>query len=266
MKSIKKKSLLYKSSVEYSDFSINHIVGCAHGCRFPCYAYLMAKRFGWVKDYNDWIKPKIVSNALELLDKEIPKYKDEIKFVHLCFMTDPFMYKYPEVSNLTLKIIERLWKDKIRSMVLTKGIYPKVLIKKDRYGNINDYGITLISMNNKFKKVFEPFSAPYQKRINALRYLHDHGLNTWVSMEPYPTPNLVDQDLLGLLKKVAFVDKIIFGKLNYNATSTKFPNNKDFYEKCAKTVATFCRENGIDFHIKFGTQEKYNDQTVKIFH
>ena len=106
MKSITKKSLLYKSEVEYSDFSINHVLGCAHGCRFPCYAMMIAKRFGWVKDYNDWRKPKIVSNALELLDKEIPKYKDQINFVHLSFMTDPFMYKNSEVRNLTLKIID----------------------------------------------------------------------------------------------------------------------------------------------------------------
>jgi DNA repair photolyase len=83
MISITKNSLLYKSKVEYADYSINHILGCSHGCRFPCYAMIMAKRFGWVKNYNEWIKPKIVSNALELLDKEILKYKDDIKFVPL---------------------------------------------------------------------------------------------------------------------------------------------------------------------------------------
>ena len=32
---------------------------------------MMAKKFGWVKDYEDWRKPRIVENALELLEKEI---------------------------------------------------------------------------------------------------------------------------------------------------------------------------------------------------
>ena len=105
---INRSSLLYKSKVEYADFCINHVEGCAHGCRFPCYAFNMAKRFGKVKTYAEWCKPKLVKNALELLDKEIPKYKNEIKYVHLCFTTDPFMYKYPEVTDMTLNIIHKL--------------------------------------------------------------------------------------------------------------------------------------------------------------
>jgi len=102
---IQRKSLLYQSGVEYADFCINHVEGCSHGCKYPCYAYMMKKRCGVVKTYEDWCQPKIVSNALELLDKEIPKYKYKIKYVHLCFSTDPFMYNQPEVAELSLKII-----------------------------------------------------------------------------------------------------------------------------------------------------------------
>ena len=80
---MKRKSLLYKTKVEYGNWTINHITGCMHGCNFPCYAMMMAKIFGWVKDYDDWRKPKLVTNAIELLEKEIPKYKNEIDFVHL---------------------------------------------------------------------------------------------------------------------------------------------------------------------------------------
>ena len=86
MKKTVRRSLLYKSGVEYADFCLNHVEGCAHGCKYPCYAMQMARRFGRVKTYKDWLKPKLVSNALELLDKEIPLYKGQIKFVHLCFM------------------------------------------------------------------------------------------------------------------------------------------------------------------------------------
>ena len=64
MLKIERKSLLYKSGVEYADFCLNHVEGCAHGCKFPCYAFQMAKRFGKVKTYSDWIKPKLVSNKI----------------------------------------------------------------------------------------------------------------------------------------------------------------------------------------------------------
>ena len=265
LKTIKRKSLLYKSEVEYADFCLNHVEGCSHGCTFPCYAFNMAKRFGKVKDYSDWIRPKLVSNALELLDQEIPRYKDQIKFVHLCFMTDPFMYKYKEVQDMTLKIIEKLNKNNIKSTVLTKGIYPKVLANKEKYGNNNEYGITLVSLDNGFKQRFEPYSAPYTDRIEALKHLHDKGLKTWVSMEPYPTPNLVEQNLQKILSKICFVDKIIFGKLNYNVISSQFKDNGLFYEDCARQIIEFCKNNNIDCHIKNGTQKTYNKNTEVLF-
>ena len=75
MKYISRKSLLYKTKVEYGDYTLNHIEGCSHGCNYPCYAMLMAKRFGKIDSYKDWIEPKLVENALELLEKELPKRK-----------------------------------------------------------------------------------------------------------------------------------------------------------------------------------------------
>lgn len=265
MKTILRKTLLYQSGVEYADFCINHIEGCAHGCRFPCYAMMMKKRCGIIKSYKEWLQPKIVANALELLDKEIPKYKHKIKFVHLCFSTDPFMYKYPKVADLTLKIIEKLNRNNIRCTVLTKGICPKILENTKKYGENNEYGITIVSLDEGFKKRFEPFSAPYKDRIKSLKYLDDKGLKTWISIEPYPTPNLVTQDLLKILKEISFVDKIIFGKLNYNVNTRQFGTNRDFYHNCAETVVEFCKNNGIEYHIKYGTQERDNKKTEKIF-
>jgi len=261
MRTITKNTLLYKSKVEYADFCINHVQGCSHGCTYPCYAMMMAKRFGQIKSYNEWIKPKLVSNALELLDKEIPKYKDQINFVHLCFTTDPFMYKQKEVCDLSLKIIEKLNKSGIKTTTLTKGIYPKELSNMEKYGYNNVYGITLVSLDETFKKRFEPFSAPFKDRIKSLKYLHDNGLKTWVSMEPYPTPNLLDQNLLEILDKLYFVDKIIFGKLNYNVKTSEYGDNVAFYANCARIVTNFCKRNKIDYHIKYGTQFR-NDKTT----
>ncbi|MBU4360299.1 radical SAM protein [Candidatus Parcubacteria bacterium] len=266
MLKINRKSLLYKSNVEYADYCINHAEGCSHGCRFPCYAMNMKKRCGVIKDYNDWIKPKIVGNALELLDKEIPKLKHKINVVHLCFSTDPFMYEQKEISDLTLKIIERLNKDNIRCTVLTKGIYPKELADTEKYGKNNEYSITLISLDKDFKNKFEPGTAPYSERIKALKYLHKKGLKTWVSMEPYPTPNLVEQNLNKILNKINFVDKVIFGKLNYNVKVVNSLENKEFYQKCSDEVINFCDKNKIEYHIKNGTQKIDNKKTEKIFY
>lgn len=268
---IKRKSLLYKTGVEYGNWTINHVEGCMHGCKFPCYAFMMSKKFGRIQDYDDWRKPKIVTNALDLLESEIPKHKNEIDFVHLCFMTDPFMFDVvkhelvSDVKNLTLKIIERLNRENIRVTTLTKGIYPKDLFE-ERYSKDNEYGITLVSLNAEFQQQFEPFSAPYNERISSLQQLAKGGLKTWASIEPYPTPNLdkTAEQVESLLEQINFVDKIIFGKLNYNVASSKFKNNGDYYGNTAKKVIEFCKAHHIKYHIKSGTP-LFENTTKSIF-
>ncbi|WP_297445192.1 three-Cys-motif partner protein TcmP [Desulfurobacterium sp.] len=265
---IKRKNLLYRTKVEYGDWTINHIIGCAHGCKFPCYAMMMARRFGWVKNYNDWRKPRVAGNALEILEKELEKYKNDINFVHLSFMTDPFMYDIetgdliPEVKELTLQIIGLLNESGIRVTTLTKGFYPEEILKMN-FMKDNEYGITLVSLNDRFKKKFEPYSAPYEKRINSLYMLHSNGLKTWVSIEPYPTPNLDEtaEDIECLLERISFVDKIIFGKINYNIQSKNFENGEEFYQKIAKKVIEFCEKHHVKYHIKFGTP--YSKENTK---
>lgn len=268
--SITRKTLLYRTKVEYGNFTINHVLGCAHDCNYPCYAKMIAKKYGQISGMEEWLHPRIVANALELLDKEIPKYKDEIDFVHLSFTTDPFMYDalnkriYPQVEGLTLKIIEKLNSNGIRCTILTKGIYPKVLATDEAYSKENEYGITLVSLDKDFKKEFEPYSPEFEDRITALKFLHDKGLKTWVSIEPYPTPNIVNQKIDDLLKRVSFVDKIIFGKMNYNVTSNKFDDNLKFYRECAAKVIKFCKEKNIKYHIKDGTPY-HKENTKNIF-
>lgn len=246
-KSMLRKSLLYKTGVEYGDYTINHIQGCSHGCKYPCYASMLAKRFGTVKTYEEWINPVIVSNTIELLNKELPKLKNKIKSVHLCFTTDPFMYGYDDICNLSIEVIKLINSYDLPCTALTKGILP---IELANLSKENSYGITLISLNEDFRKRMEPGSAPYLDRINSLKKLHDKGCKTWVSIEPYPTPNIIEQDINELLNSISFVDKIIFGRLHYNKMVSQYKNYKEYYNELASKVIKFCNERNIEYHIK----------------
>ena len=247
---IQRKSLIYKTGVEYGDYTMNHILGCSHGCKYPCYAFMLKKRFGIIKNYEDWICPSIVENTLDLLDKEIPKYKDKIKILHLCFTTDPFMYQYEDITELSFKAIEKVNAAGIKCSVLTKGILPQAL---NKLSSDNEYGITLVSLNEEYVKRYEPGAAPVMDRIESLRYLHNYGKKTWVSIEPYPTPNIIQQDLTGILNAVEFVDKIIFGRTNYSKEITAYKEHKRFYNEQTQIVIDFCKEHNISYHIKEGT-------------
>ncbi len=258
-KTIERKTLLYKSGVEYADYCLNHVEGCSHGCKYPCYAFLMKKRCGIVKTYADWCKPKIVSNALELLEKEIPKHRNKIKYVHLCFSTDPFMYEYDEVSELSLRIIDVLNRNDIKVTTLTKGVSPKELILKNGFSHNNEYGISLVSLNENFRRRFEPNTASYKNRIDSLLYLHKKGFKTYISIEPYPTPNLIIQDIKTILNSISFVDKIIFGRMNYSKNVSDFKGYKEYYNELANYVIEYCNKNKIEYHIKEKTiTEKVN--------
>ena len=244
---IERKTMLYKTGVEYGDYTMNFVQGCSHGCKYPCYAFLQKKRFGQVADYEEWCKPQLVSNTLALLDQEIPRLKSKITSVHLCFSTDPFMYGYQEIIDMALASIKKLNIADIKCTALTKGILPIELAELSKE---NEYGITLVSMDEEYRAKMEPSAAPYAERLAALRALHDAGCKTWVSMEPYPTPNLIEQNLHDLLEAVSFVDKIIFGRTNYSTEVSSYKDHKAYYNKLAAEVISFCEERGIQYQIK----------------
>ena len=250
IKYMERKSMLYKTGVEYGDYTMNHVQGCSHGCKYPCYAFLMAKRFGRAHTYEEWCSPVLVSNTLELLDTEIPRLESKIQSVQLCFTTDPFMYGYPEIAEMSIASMRKLNAADIKCTVLTKGILPKKLSELSKE---NEYGITLISLDEDYRQRVESGAAPWKERLSALKALHDAGCKTWVSIEPYPTPNIVKQDLAVLLAEVIFVDRIIFGRMNYSKEVTAYKNHKQFFNERAAEVIKFCDEHGISYHIKDGT-------------
>ena len=86
-------------------------------------------------------------------------------------------------------------------------------------------------------------------RSNALLDLHRKGCKTWVSMEPYPTPNIINQNIYDVLWQVNFVNKIVFGRWNYSKEVNDFSAHKAFYNQQAEII----KKLGIECHIKKGT-------------
>jgi len=211
---------------------------------------MLKKRFGDIKDYNDWIQPILVQNYQTILSKELPKLKDKIQSIHLCFTTDPFMYSQPQIIAASENILRMIANHGIHASVLTKGVYPDSLQDLPKEFSL---GITLISLDEEFRKRVEPGAAPYEERIRSLKKMHEIGFNTWVSIEPYPPPNIHEQDLEEILDAISFVDRIIFGRLNYNKQVKEYKGYKSFFNNCADTVRDFSRNRNIDYHIKNGT-------------
>lgn len=246
METITRKSLLYKSGVGV--LCINHVLGCSHGCRYPCYAFMMAQSYNRVASYNDWCQPKLVANAAELLTKELARKRIKPDTIHLCLSTDPFMYGFPDVTDMSLRLMAIINSFGIRCSTLTKGTVPAELTERKRFSRNNTYGISLVSLDEEFRKYWEPGAAPFQERINALKYLHDSGLQTLAHIEPYPTPNLLKQNLEDILEAVGFVDHLYFGGWNYNKQVKQFQEYQQFYIGQTNLARQFCKEHDINFN------------------
>ena len=160
------------------------------------------------------------------------------------------MFGYNEICDMSLAAIEKLNNAGIKCTVLTKGILPASLAQ---FSPGNEYGITLISISEAYREHAEPGAAPYLDRLCALKYLHENGCKTWVSIEPYPTPNLIEQSLLHILESIKFADKIIFGRTNYSKNISSYKRHRAFYNEQAALVVSFCEHHNIQYHIKDGT-------------
>ena len=60
------------------------------------------------------------------------------------------------------------------------------------------------------------------------------------------TPNLVAQDIRGLLERVAFVDEVFFSRWSYNSQVSDYRARDAFYGEQSRLVREFCAERGIE--------------------
>jgi DNA repair photolyase len=209
---------------------------------------MLARRHGRVQGIEEWKRPKLVGNALALLDKELRR-KRGVDCVHMSLTTDPFMYGQPEVGALTLQVIEKINAAGLPCSILTKGVLPSEL-SEPRFLRSNTYGISLVSVDEGFRGRWEPGASGYEARIAAARALHDRGCRTLVHIEPYPTPNLIRQDILVMLEQIAFVDHVFFSGWNYNVEVSEYPLRDEFYAEQARIVEAFCRGRGIACEVR----------------
>lgn len=265
----KKGKLLYDSDVEYAGTAVNHVAHCLHDCQY-CYAFTGERCHGRVKDREQWTEIELVADAAARIGQELDRKRKSVERIHLCFTSDPFMWDdsregpVPEIAQASTQVIEAINARGVPVTVLTKGVYPKFDL-----GSLhpdNQYGITAVSLDEGFKREWEPGAPPVELRIEGLRRLADQGARTWVSVEPYPTPNLDPGagNPIALLDELGFIDKFIFGQLNYVSEVTKYlKTDPDYYLRVALEVRSWCEAHGKLLHIK-STTPLHRPETLNI--
>lgn len=216
-----------------SPMACNIAMGCPNGCLY-CYGSLAFKK----KDWTNVRFPK--DSPSKMVMKQLDKgLKPEGVF--LSFATDPIA-----ACNMleTVKLVRKLTTHNIPVATLSKQgtiHFPQIR-----------HGATIVSVDRRFRREWEPRTLKVHDRIDSLNAFHDAGYYTWISMEPYPPPAIFEQDIITVLEAVKFVDFIILGKWNYDKRANT-PEARAFYQKAIKTFRAFCKYHNIRYHIKSDT-------------
>lgn len=207
VREVKCNSLLNKSKL--GDYCINPYVGCAHACVY-CYADPLTRKFTkHTEAWGSFVDVKI--NATTILLKEVLNKRKGTVFISS--LTDPYQ-PLEKKYELTRRCLEMLQRNSFSVCLQTKSslvIRDIDLLKK--FGEKCEVGLTITTLDEKIRKVFEPFSSSVEEKLEALQLLKENGIKTYVFFGPV-LPYLSDIDLEHYFKTLApltncfWVDKL----------------------------------------------------------
>ena len=171
---IQVKTVLTKSNLPVSDYSVNPYVGCTHACKY-CYASFM-KRFtnhpepwGAFLDVKYW--PEI---------KNPEKYAGKELFISS--VTDPYNPQ-EEKFRRTRALLEQLAGSGVRLSIQTKS--DLVLRDMDLIREFPDarVGFSINTLDEDFRADMDS-AVSIERRLAAMKELHDAGIRTSCFMSP----------------------------------------------------------------------------------
>lgn len=187
---IQVKTVLTKSNLPVSDYSVNPYVGCTHACKY-CYASFM-KRFtnhpepwGAFLDVKYW--PEI---------KNPEKYAGKELFISS--VTDPYNPQ-DEKFRRTRALLEQLAGSGVRLSIQTKS--DLVLRDMDLIREFPDarVGFSINTLDEDFRADMDR-AASIERRLAAMKELHDAGIRTTCFVSPI-FPGITDVEaIIGRVK------------------------------------------------------------------
>ncbi len=217
-------------ALEYAPLAASLYRGCAHGCRY-CYVPASTRTTP-----EKFLQPVPRKDALRLLEKDAEDLArtGDTREILMSFTTDPYQ-RLEEAARLTRAAIEILIHHGLHFTILTKAgtrsIADTDLLMKRR--SLCRYGTTLVFDNETDRRYWEPGAAPTEDRIDALKWMHFHGIRTWVSLEPI---FCVDQAMNLIEASLPFVDEYRIGKLNHLESGISQGEYRTFMQWVGKTL------------------------------
>lgn len=175
-------TLLNKTSgfMDAYDYSINPYSGCAFGCTY-CYAAFFARDNEQREKWGYWVNVK--ENALNLLKKKRNKPITG-KTVYMSSVTDPYqpIERKIELTRGILKELLDYHQPRLviqtRSPIVTRDID---LLQKFHVAQVN---MTITTDSERVRKIFEPLCPGNKSRLEAIKEVHEAGIQSCITMTP----------------------------------------------------------------------------------
>lgn len=221
---------------EYAPLATNPYRGCGHKCAY-CYVpnVLRMQR----SDFDEGAAPR--PDFLASIKKDAAKYKAAgiTDQVMLSFTTDPY---HPTDTTLTRQTLDVLASNGMGFCTLTKGgsraLRDIDLFRPDR----DAFASTLTSLDDSFSLKWERGAALPNDRIDTLKKFHEHGIFTWVSLEPTLD---VNASLEIVRQTHDFVMLYKIGRVNY-VGMTKTTDWADYTHR----MIELCQKLNVKHYIK----------------
>ncbi|NIO45149.1 MAG: radical SAM protein [Candidatus Aenigmarchaeota archaeon] len=210
VKEKKCRTIMSKSGLYGTDYSINPYTGCSHNCVY-CYApFVLREKREWGK----FVDVKV--NAVKVLEKQIERHKKgDITSFHILMssVTDPYQ-DLEKNYKITKRLLEKLKPPKFLVSILTKSTL--VLRDLDLLKKMNcEVGLTITTLDEKAAKVFEPGTPSPEKRLEVLSYLKISKVKTYIFFGPL-LPFISDVNLEKTIHRFSMAkpDYIVIDRLN----------------------------------------------------
>ena len=251
IKEIEVKSILSKSNLPVSDFSVNPYVGCTHACKY-CYACFMKRFTNHSESWGNFID---VKNWKEIKNPE--RYAGKEFF--MSSVTDPYNPQ-EEKFERTKKFLEQFQGIDIKLSIQTKSdlvIRDIELIK--RFKNVR-VGFSINTLDEDFKNDMDK-AVSIKRRISAMKKLHENEIVTTCFISPI-FPEITD--IVAIIEEVKnYCNYIWLENLNlrgnYKPVILNYINHK--YPHLVNLYGEIYKKNNREYWK--GLDEKINSYAIE---
>ena len=258
------KSVLTKSNLPVSDYSVNPYVGCTHACKY-CYASFM-KRF--TNHPEPWGEFLDVKHWPEMTNSE--KYKGKELFIGS--VTDPYNPQEEEYGR-TRALLQQLKGSGVKISIQTKS--DLVLRDMELIRTFPDarVGFSINTLDERFKDDMDN-AVSIERRLEAMRQFHEAGIRTTCFISPI-FPGITD--VMAIIERVKDRCNLVWLENlnlrgNYKSVIMDYirdkhsellslyeeiylKNKRAYWEQLDAEVRAYAGENGLEY--------LRNDDTMK---